>query len=69
MAGRFTWRAPHRCPTSLERSRTPILLANEVSPPRARFTLLHELGHHLLATHVTHLLDDIDDQCEADGLG
>lgn len=37
-----------------------ILIADDVAPARARFTLLHELGHHLLVAHVAHLLDDID---------
>lgn len=38
-----------------------ILYADDVSPARARFTLLHELGHHLLVTDAAHLLDDIDE--------
>lgn len=38
-----------------------ILYADDVAPARARFTLLHELGHHLLATQFTGLLDSIDD--------
>jgi hypothetical protein len=37
-----------------------IVFADDVTPARARFTLLHELGHHLLATAGAHLLDDID---------
>ncbi len=37
-----------------------ILYADDVAPERARFTILHELGHHLLASSATHLLDDID---------
>ena len=37
-----------------------ILFAEDVAPSRARFTLLHELGHHLLVTQLSHLLDDID---------
>lgn len=38
-----------------------ILYADNVAPERARFTLLHELGHHLLASDGAHLLDAIDD--------
>jgi hypothetical protein len=37
-----------------------ILFADDVSPARSRFTLLHELGHHLLAFDEAHLLDAID---------
>jgi hypothetical protein len=38
-----------------------ILYADDVAPERARFTLLHELGHHLLTADGAHLLDAIDD--------
>lgn len=37
-----------------------ILYAADVSASRARFTLLHELAHHLLQTACAHLLDGID---------
>lgn len=37
-----------------------IFYANDVSARRAHFTILHELGHHLLQTISSHLLDDID---------
>lgn len=41
-------------------ARPTILYAADVAPERVRFTILHELGHHLLATEAAHLLDDID---------
>lgn len=41
-------------------SRPWILYANDGSEARTRFTLLHELGHHLLVTDLAHLLDDVD---------
>ena len=37
-----------------------IFYATDVHPDRARFTVLHELGHHLLVTVAAALLDDID---------
>lgn len=37
-----------------------ILYADDVAPARVRFTLLHELGHHLLAGAAVELLDPID---------
>lgn len=37
-----------------------ILFAGDVNPARARFTILHELGHHLLMTATAELLDSID---------
>lgn len=40
--------------------RPTILYEADLAPERARFTILHELGHHLLATEAAHLLDDID---------
>src|SRR5438128_1023017 len=46
--------------SEIEPGRPWILYADDASPERVRFTLLHELGHHLLATSATHLLDDID---------
>lgn len=45
---------------SIDPARPWIIYANDVSPSRARFTLLHELGHHLLATVAAELLDPID---------
>lgn len=41
---------------------TPTILYDDgVSPRRARFTLIHELGHHLLATSACELVDAIDE--------
>lgn len=37
-----------------------IIYATDVSDTRIRFTILHELGHHLLVTAAAVLLDDID---------
>jgi hypothetical protein len=37
-----------------------IIYADDVSPARIRFTILHELGHHLLLTVADALLDDLD---------
>jgi hypothetical protein len=37
-----------------------ILFSAATSPRRARFTIVHELGHHLLQTSASSLLDDID---------
>ncbi len=37
-----------------------IFYASDVHEDRARFTLLHELGHHLFVTAATELLDDLD---------
>ncbi len=37
-----------------------IFYANDVHEDRARFTILHELGHHLLVTTADSLLDDVD---------
>jgi uncharacterized protein DUF955 len=37
-----------------------IIYANDVHEDRARFTIIHELGHHLLATVAATLLDDLD---------
>lgn len=37
-----------------------IVFDSSVSPTRARFTIMHELGHHLFATVGAHLLDDLD---------
>ncbi|MDE0804526.1 MAG: ImmA/IrrE family metallo-endopeptidase [Acidimicrobiales bacterium] len=43
-------------------SLTPTILYDDgVSSRRARFTLIHELGHHLLATTACELVDAIDD--------
>lgn len=38
-----------------------ILYADDQAPVRVRFTLLHELGHHLLQTAHADLLDPIDE--------
>lgn len=45
---------------SLNPDQPSILYSAEVSPERARFTILHELGHHLLAGVGAELLDDLD---------
>ncbi|MDE0161790.1 MAG: ImmA/IrrE family metallo-endopeptidase [Acidimicrobiaceae bacterium] len=37
-----------------------ILYSGDVIAQRARFTVMHELGHHLLNTTGSHLLDDLD---------
>src|ERR1700724_3309022 len=37
-------------------ARPCILYSADASPARVRFTLLHELGHHLIATSAAHLL-------------
>ena len=37
-----------------------IFYAANVSAARVRFTVLHELGHHLLVNDGAHLLDDLD---------
>jgi hypothetical protein len=37
-----------------------IIYADDVSPARIRFTILHELGHHLLLTVANAHLDDLD---------
>lgn len=37
-----------------------ILYADDVHKDRIRFTIVHELGHHLLATVAARLLNDID---------
>ena len=37
-----------------------ILFVEDVAPQRTHFTLLHELGHHLLRTRSVELLDDLD---------
>ncbi len=41
-------------------NRPTILYADKVAPERARFTVLHEVGHHLLQNDGAHLLDPID---------
>jgi Zn-dependent peptidase ImmA (M78 family) len=41
-------------------SRPWIFYADEGNDARIRFTLLHELGHHLLVTEQARLLDEID---------
>ncbi|MBI4933148.1 MAG: ImmA/IrrE family metallo-endopeptidase [Actinobacteria bacterium] len=46
--------------TNVDPTRPWILYADDVNPARARFTILHELGHHLLATAASELLDDLD---------
>jgi hypothetical protein len=44
-----------------------ILYSADVAAERARFTILHELAHHLLNTTAVHLLDDIDTLGETRG--
>ncbi len=46
-----------------------IFYADDVHEDRARFTILHELGHHLLVTVADALLDDIDIVGAATGSG
>lgn len=45
----------------LDPTRPWILYDSRVSAERRSFTLLHELGHHLLATQVPELLDLVDE--------
>jgi len=45
---------------SLNPQRPTILYSSDVVAERARFTILHELGHHLLNGEGAHLLDDLD---------
>ncbi|MCY3925404.1 MAG: ImmA/IrrE family metallo-endopeptidase [bacterium] len=44
----------------LDPARPRILYSNAVTPERARFTILHELGHHILVTSGDGLLSDLD---------
>lgn len=44
-----------------------ILFEDEVTDRRVRFTLLHELGHHLIAENPADFLDPIDKIAGADG--
>ena len=44
----------------LDEARPCILYSNAVTPERARFTIIHELGHHICATVAAALLDDLD---------
>ena len=46
--------------TNVDPTRPWILYADDVNPARARFTILHELGHHLLMTAAAELLDSIN---------
>jgi len=46
--------------TNVDPARPWILYADDVNPARTRFTILHELGHHLLMTAAAELLDAID---------
>lgn len=46
--------------TNVDPTRPWILFADDVNPARTRFTILHELGHHLLMTAAAELLDSID---------
>jgi len=45
----------------IDPARPWIIYADDVAPSRIRFTLLHELGHHLLNTSAAALLDDLDE--------
>ncbi len=45
---------------NVDATRPWILYADDVTPARAQFTIIHELGHHLLATTAAPLLDDLD---------
>jgi Zn-dependent peptidase ImmA (M78 family) len=44
----------------IDSERPWILYADDVAPSRARFTIIHELGHHLLVNQGASLLDHID---------
>lgn len=44
----------------IDPARPWILYADDVAPARARFTLIHEVGHHLLVNQGAALLDQID---------
>lgn len=46
--------------TNVDPNRPWILYADDVAAARARFTILHELGHHLFASSAASLLDDLD---------
>jgi hypothetical protein len=46
--------------SQIDPSRPWIIYADDVHETRVRFTILHELGHHLLVTVADSLLDDID---------
>lgn len=46
--------------STFDPSRPWIIYDADVAPGRVRFTILHELGHHLLATVAATLLDPID---------
>ncbi|MGH3731913.1 MAG: ImmA/IrrE family metallo-endopeptidase [Acidimicrobiales bacterium] len=48
------------CDFNIDPNRTWIFYADDVNERRARFTILHELGHHLLMTSAAGLLDSID---------
>ena len=45
----------------IDPGRPVILLNPEVASERLRFTALHEIGHHLVATEACHMLDQLDD--------
>lgn len=44
----------------LNPARPSILYSNAVTPERARFTILHELGHHIFVAPGDSLLSDVD---------
>ncbi len=44
----------------IDPDRPRILYSNDVVPERARFTIIHELGHHIFNTTGAWLLDDLD---------
>jgi hypothetical protein len=46
--------------SQIDPSQPWIIYADDVHEARVRFTILHELGHHLLVTVAVELLDDID---------
>jgi len=46
--------------SEIDPSQPWIIYADDVHETRVRFTILHELGHHLLVTVAATLLDDID---------
>jgi hypothetical protein len=52
--------------TELVPGRPNLVFATDPSPRRVRFTLLHELGHHIIRTAAPELLDLIDDSAGDD---
>lgn len=49
----------------IDPARPRILYSQHGGPARARFTILHELGHHIINTDGQHLLDDLDQMADS----